>query len=91
MGKILLKFDNNLKQEDIVLPLFNTSANESGNEQKNPNISGYQQTSIYGIVVPLVQINDIVVDFNDIKYFQLDSEGRIPSARIIKTYYIVVF
>lgn len=83
MGKILLKFDNNLKQEDIVLPLFDTSANESGNEQKNPNISGYQQTSIYGIVVPLVQINDIVVAFNDIKYFQLDSEGRIPSARII--------
>lgn len=83
MGKILLKFDNSLKQEDIVLPLIETSSSESGNEQKNPNISGYQQTSVYGVVVPLVQINNIVVAFNDIKYFQLDSIGRIPTVRMI--------
>lgn len=83
MGKILLKFDNNLKQEDIIIPLIETSGSESGGGRKDPNISGYQQTSVYGIVVPIVQINNIVVAFNDIKYFQLESVGHIPTVRVI--------
>ena len=65
MGKIYLKFDNALKQEDIIMPLVDTSSAESDGHGST-NISGYQQTSFYGVFSPLIQINNIVVAFRDI-------------------------
>ena len=82
MGKIYLKFDNALKQEDIIMPLVDTSSAES-NGHGSTNISGYQQTSFYGVFSPLIQINNIVVAFRDIKYFKLDSTGKLPTVSII--------
>ena len=82
MGKIYLKFDNALKQEDIIMPLVDTSSAESDGHGST-NISGYQQTSFYGVFSPLIQINNIVVAFRDIKYFKLDSTGKLPTVSII--------
>ena len=82
MGKIFLKFDNTLKQSDIVVPLIETSVDEVGVENMEFNRSGIQQTSIYGIVTPLIQINNITVAFSDINSFRLESTGKIPTASI---------
>ena len=74
MGQILLKFDNQLKQSEIVIPLTNSSVEEAGDNYVY-NKQGIQQTSIYGILTPLIQINNIVVDFLDVESFSLKSIG----------------
>ena len=81
MGQIYLEFDNQLKQSDIIIPLTNSSVDEAG-ENYVYNKEGVQQTSIYGILTPLIQINDIVVDFLDIERFTLKSKSPLPSVEL---------
>lgn len=81
MGQILLKFDNQLKQSEIVIPLTNSSVEEAGDNYVY-NKQGIQQTSIYGILTPLIQINNIVVDFLDVESFSLKSIGPLPSVQL---------
>ena len=78
MGKINIKFDNKLKQSDIIVPLTNSSVKESGPSyiDNQPEI---QQTLVYGIQAPLIMINRIVVDFNEVIDFNLKSVGPLPS------------
>ena len=70
MGKIYVKFDSTIKQSEIVMPLVETSSQEVGEENYTLNRSGMQQTSVYGVQIPIIQINSILVAFNDIKYFK---------------------
>ena len=49
MSKIEIKFDNNIKQDEIIVQLTNSSPTEAGNNYKN-NQQEIQQTSIYGIL-----------------------------------------
>lgn len=81
MGKIYLEFENRLKQSDIVIPLTNSSKEEWG-ENYVYNKEGVMQTSIYGIMAPLIQINNIVVDFCDVNEFTLKSTGSVPTITI---------
>ena len=78
MSQILVEFDNNIKLPDIVIPLINSSEEEAGENYKN-NQPEIQQTSVYGIMSPLIKINNIVVDFNDVIDFSLKSTYSIPT------------
>lgn len=77
MAVIKVEFDSKLKKPEIIIPLTNSSREESGNDYRN-NWQQVQQTSIYGIETPLIMINKIVVDFTDVISFNLRSIGPIP-------------
>lgn len=78
MGQILLKFDNELKQSDIIMPLVSSSYDELG-ENYDYNQSDIQQTKVYGIMNPLIEINNIIIDFDNIIYFSLKSHESTPT------------
>lgn len=82
MSQILVEFDSTIKLPDIIIPLTNSSEEEAGENYKN-NQSEIQQTSVYGILSPLVKINNIIVDFNDVIDFSLKSSGNIPSISLV--------
>ena len=78
MGKIFVKFDSTIEQEDIVVQLTDSSEEEAGeNYEKNKN--EIQQTSIYGIQAPLIKINDTVIDFIDVIEFSMKSTDILPT------------
>lgn len=63
------------------VPVTLQSTDES--EVEDPQSPGeMMQTQYYGIKCPLVAINDIVIDFPDIEYFELDGEGPVPSLKM---------
>lgn len=78
MSLIQVKFDNQLNQSEINIPLINSSKSESGSmySRNQPEI---QQTSVHGIQAPLIMVNNIVVDFPDIINFSLISSGVEPT------------
>lgn len=82
MSIIQVKFDNTLKQSDIIIPLVNSSKDESGDAYKinQPEI---QQTLVYGIQSPLIMVNNIVVDFSDVISFELKSSSILPEISIV--------
>lgn len=82
MSKINIKFDDKLQQSKIVMPLVETSIDEVGEAMYTPNKSGLQQTSVYGIQVPIIQINNILVAFNDIFSFKLENTSKLPRVRM---------
>lgn len=81
MSLIQVKFDNTLKQSDIIIPLTNSSKEEAGEIYKD-NQQEIQQTLIYGIQSPLIMINNIVVDFVDVVDFELKCTGVTPSVQL---------
>lgn len=82
MSIIQVKFDNTLKQSDIIVPLVNSSKDESGDAYKN-NQPEIQQTLVYGIQSPLIMVNNIVVDFSDVISFELKSSSILPEISIV--------
>lgn len=82
MGQIKVKFDHKLKQPRIVTPLVYPASGETN----KPDITGgntpYKQTALYGIVTPLVRVNDIVIDIDSVLYFELDGKGRLPKLEL---------
>lgn len=77
MNTILIEFDNKLKQSEIQVPLTRSSVDEAG-ESYQYNNTDKQQTLVYGIQTPLIQINNIVIDFTDVEEFELDLSGTLP-------------
>lgn len=77
MGQIYLKFDNQIKHKEINIPLTNSSVAEAGDNYVY-NKEGIQQTNIYGILAPIIMINNIVVDFLDVLQFSLRSTSALP-------------
>lgn len=82
MGQIFVEFDNTLKQSEIVVPLVASSKEEAGDAVENNKVE-IQQTSVFGIQSPLIAIDNIVIDFNDISYFSLKSDGVLPELSMI--------
>lgn len=80
MSQILVKFDNSLEQSDIIIPLVSQSIDET--DEYYQDNSEIQQTKVYGIKVPLIEINNIVIDFNDIIDFSLKSSSVIPTLSV---------
>ena len=84
MAQIEVKFDHQLKQSPIVLPL-NTpdgSSEQGVNEMTGTN-TATKQTSVYGVRVPLVKIKDMVVEMNDIVRLELDGRGSLPRLNLV--------
>lgn len=81
MGQIFVEFDNQLKQSDIIVTLQNSSKDEAG-EYYEPNKVDVQQTSVYGIQAPIVQINNTFIDCDKIINFSLKSINELPEVSI---------
>ena len=47
------------------------------------NKTEIQQTSVFGIQSPLIAIDNVVIDFNDIQSFNLRSTGVLPELEMI--------
>ena len=82
MGVIQVKFDNTLKQSDIIIPLTNSSEDEAQEVYEN-NQPAVQQTHIYGIQAPLIMINSIVVNFSDVLSFELSCDKVTPEVQMV--------
>jgi len=83
MAAIEIKFDNQLEQAPIVVPLMTPTEEQDGGQK---NFTGgnvpIQQTQTYGVLVPLVRVGDIVVDIDDVIYMKLDGTGRLPKLQL---------
>lgn len=78
MAIIRVKYDPQLKQSEIIARLDNSSPEESGEYyQKNP--VEIQQTSLYGVLCPIIAINNVMVAVEDIWSFYLKDTNTIPS------------
>lgn len=78
MSQIITKFDSNLKKSDIIVPLLSSSKAEAGDNYHDSNFTDKAQTKIFGIQIPLIMINNTVIDFDAVKYFSLKSAGKLP-------------
>ena len=81
MAQILVEIDPTLKKKKIEMPLVASSQEEAG-ESYIPNQTDTQQTSVFGVLVPLIKINNTVVDFTEIDEFVLKSEGPLPELHL---------
>lgn len=77
MSAIKVEYDHNLTKSEIVVPLLSTSAAESGDEYVNDQ-TDKAQTKVFGIQVPLIMINNTVIDFDAVQHFSLKSAGVTP-------------
>lgn len=82
MGQILVEFNHQLKQSEIIIPLIHSSEDESGKNYKD-NQPEIQQTQVHGILSPLIMINKTVIDFDSVIDFSLKSIGPLPSLSVI--------
>ena len=82
MSVIRVKFDNILKQSDIIIPIAYSSKQEVGDTYKKNQVEK-QQTLVYGIQAPLIMVNNIVVDFPDVISFELTCDKITPDVHIV--------
>jgi hypothetical protein len=82
MSIIQVKFDHQLQQSDIVIPLTYSSQDEAEEIYVN-NQTEQQQTAIYGIQAPLIMVNNIVVNFSDVISFELSSTHITPEVSMV--------
>ena len=78
MPQIEVKFDHTLEQSEIIVPLIHSSEEEAGQSYED-NKAEIQQTLVYGIRMPLISVNNIVIDFDNIVDFSLKSKEVFPS------------
>lgn len=78
MGKIIVEFDHSLEKEQIALPYKSSTVKNDDLDYSDSNQSDKSALKIYGIQIPLIKINNIIIDFASVKYFVLTSEGRLP-------------
>lgn len=78
MSQIQIEFDNKLEKSEIVIPLLNSSKENTGTEVDESNLTDKEQLKVFGIQVPIIMINHTVIDFDAVKYFDLKSEGKLP-------------
>jgi hypothetical protein len=78
MAQIQVVIDPMLNKRSIEMPLEASSVAEAGDAYKQ-NQADVMQTKVYGILTPLIKINNLVVDFSTIDRFYLSSEGPLPT------------
>lgn len=78
MSQIILEFDNILEKSKIEMPLLSSSKSEGGENYNDSGLTDKAQTAVFGIQVPLILINNTIIDFDAVNYFELKSAGRIP-------------
>lgn len=83
MAQIVVERDPDLKFDEIVVPIFYPQA--TGSADISENRSGVQQTKFYGIYAPLVQVNNILIDYPDIIDITLKCTGNLPELSLFIT------
>lgn len=78
MAQIEVVRDPNIEHEEIVIQLQQDSANNT-NDEYSPTM--IQQTKVYGIIVPIIALNGIVVSFDDLIEFELNDSQRLPTVK----------
>lgn len=81
MAQIQVKFDPTLDKRTIEMPLQTSSPEEAG-ESYTENKVDVMQTSVFGVLVPLVKINNTIIDFDGIYDFRLESAGPVPTVSV---------
>lgn len=77
MSQISVKFDHNIKQTPIIVPLDFAGSDEDDVSGIGGN-NGIKQTMIYGTRVPLIKVNDIVIAPTDVMSIELNGFSAIP-------------
>lgn len=76
MARIEVVRDPQIKLEPIVHALRQPSEEEAG--EAPGNASEIQQTKVFGLIVPILALNGVAVDFQDVEIFELDYTGKLP-------------
>ena len=79
MAQIELEIDNTLEKSDIVMPMLSVSVGDGASEDSSTQYTENSQLKIFGIMVPLIMINNTIIDFDAVSYFSLKSAGVLPS------------
>jgi hypothetical protein len=82
MSKIEVKFDPEIEHTEIEVALLSTSESEITEPKYWNNVFEVQETSVVGILTPLVQINKVVIDVADIVDFSLKSIDVLPQLQM---------
>jgi hypothetical protein len=78
MAQIKVEFDNTLEKSEIIVPLVSSSPEQAGDNYNDGGRIDKMQTSVFGIQVPLIQINSTVIDYDAVQSFSLKSVGVLP-------------
>jgi hypothetical protein len=76
MAQITVKYDPSLEIEQIEDLIYATNPEEDPIDSTAPEV---QQTKITGITAPLIKVNKIIIKWDDIKSFYLESTGVLPT------------
>jgi len=79
MAQILVVRDPIIQQTPIIHTLTSTSTDEMGEETFSPH--NIKQTKVFGILMPIIALNDISVDWMDVITFALDGVEAIPMVK----------
>ena len=83
MAQIKVEFDNTLEKSEIIVPLVSSSPEQAGDNYNDGGRIDKMQTSVFGIQVPLIQINSTVIDYDAVQSFSLKSVGVLPELTMI--------
>lgn len=78
LKKIEVRYDPKIEFEPIEDPMYATSKEENGEVEQH----GLMQTAVTGIISPLIKINNILIPFNSVTYFEMDCKGILPHLRV---------
>lgn len=81
MSAIVVKFDHNLTLSDIEVPLKAPQDSEVG--ENSGGITAEAQTMIQGVCTPILAINNIVFEIEQILELTLYNNDRLPSIRAV--------
>lgn len=82
MSQVQLVFENKLQHSDIIMPLI-SGDNSEIEPESNLWWTDASQTKIYGILVPIIKINNILISWGDIIKFDLKSTGVLPQVSLV--------
>lgn len=74
---ITVKRDPQIELPQIVTALMETDQSQTGEPEYNTTT--IRQTDVYGIMCPLLALNGIAVDMQDLIMFELDCTGVLPT------------
>ena len=79
MAQIELEIDNTLEKSDIIMPMLSVSEGDGANKDESSDLTDKTQLQVFGIQVPLIMINNTIIDFDAVSYFSLKSSGVLPT------------
>lgn len=82
MPRIEVKYDPSIELEPIEEVMYNTDTYEYQSADDINNIGEVEQTKMTGIISPLIKINNITINFSQVREFVLTSKDIVPRLSI---------